>query len=205
MTKAALRHMTDKSQLYTIGYSPHTLKGFVDLLKRFQVTALADVRSKPYSAYRPEFNHKNLKKILPEQGIDHIFLGREMGARYEDQSVYVQGRADYELISRHELFKQGLQRLRQEVKQHTLVLMCAEKEPLHCHRTILISRHLKNEVQIQHILADATVESHQDTEQRLLALYDLIRPELPGLEQSRQARLDKAYLKQGRKIAWRAY
>ena len=196
--------MTDQSQMYTIGYSPHTLEGFVDLLRRFRVTALADVRSKPYSAYRPEFNHKNLKKILPEQGINHIFLGRELGARYEDQSVYVQGRADYELISSHELFKQGLQRLRQEAKQHTLVLMCAEKEPLHCHRTILISRHLKNEVQIQHILADATVESHQDTEQRLLALYDLNRPELPGLEQSRQARLDTAYLKQGRKIAWRA-
>jgi uncharacterized protein (DUF488 family) len=191
--------------MYTIGYSPHTLKGFVDLLKRFRVTALADVRSKPYSAYRPEFNHKNLKKILPKQGIDHIFLGRELGARYEDQSVYVQGRADYELISRHELFQQGLQRLRQEAKQHTLVLMCAEKEPLHCHRTVLISRHLKNEAQIQHILADATVESHQDTEQRLLELHDLNRPELTGLEQSRQARLDKAYLKQGRKIAWRAY
>ena len=98
--------MTDQSQLYTIGYSPHTLEGLVDLLKRFQVTALADVRSKPYSAYRPEFNHKKLKKTLPEQGIDHIFLGRELGARYEDQSVYVQGRADYELISRHEFFKQ---------------------------------------------------------------------------------------------------
>ncbi len=196
--------MTDQSQMYTIGYSPHTLEGFVDLLRRFRVTALADVRSKPYSAYRPEFNHKNLKKILPEQGIDHIFLGRELGARYEDHSVYVQGRADYELIIRHELFKQGVQRLQQEAKQHTLVLMCAEKEPLQCHRTILISRHLKNEVQIQHILADATVESHQDTEQRLLALYDLNRPELPGLEHSRQARLDTAYLKQGRKIAWRA-
>ena len=197
--------MIDQPQLYTIGYSPHTLKGFVDLLKRFRVTALADVRSKPYSAYRPEFNHKNLKKILPEQGIDHIFLGRELGARYEDHSVYVQGRADYELISGHELFKQGLQRLRQETKQHTLVLMCAEKEPLHCHRTVLISRHLKNEVQIQHILEDATVENQKNTEQRLLALHDLNRPELPGLEQSRLARLDKAYLKQGRKIAWRAY
>ncbi len=46
--KSSLRYMTDQSQLYTIGYSPHTLKGFVDLLKRFRVTALADVRSKPY-------------------------------------------------------------------------------------------------------------------------------------------------------------
>lgn len=176
----------------------------MEICKRYRIAVLADVRSTPYSAYRPEFNHKNLKKILPEHDIAHLFLGLELGARYGDESVYVNGRADYELISRHPLFQQGLERLRREAQNHSVALMCAEEDPLHCHRVILICRQLRNEFQIQHILAGGGTESHRAAEDRLLALFDLDRPRLLGLEQSRQARLDKAYVLQGRKIAWRA-
>ncbi len=188
--------------MFTIGYSPHTLAGFLELLKQYQITALADVRSRPYSAHRPEFNHKNLKKNLPEQGIKHLFLGRELGARYEDESVYVEGRADYEKIARHPLFRAGLQRLRQELEKHAVAIMCAEKEPLHCHRTILIAGQLRQEVQIRHILGQGSSEKHQDTEQRLLQLYGLHRAQLPGLEESKASRLHRAYREHGQNIAW---
>jgi len=73
--------------VYTIGYSPHSLADFLCILQKYAVTVLADVRSAPYSSYRREFNYRNLKKILPEQGIQYVFLGRELGARYEDGSV----------------------------------------------------------------------------------------------------------------------
>lgn len=196
--------MSPQLRLYTIGYSPHTFEGMVNLLQKHDIGLLADVRSHPYSARRPEFNHKNLKKILPEQGIDHLFLGRELGARYQDPSVFVDGRADYELISRHPLFEQGLQRLRHELEKHSVVLMCAEKEPLQCHRTILIARGLRKEVQIRHILADGSLQEHQNAEQRLLELHGLGRPRLPELERSEEEKLARAYQKQGHKIAWRA-
>jgi len=74
--------------VYTIGYSPHSLDNFLCILQKYAVTVLADVRSALYSSYRREFNYRNLKKILPEQGIQYVFLGRELGARYEDVSVY---------------------------------------------------------------------------------------------------------------------
>ena len=203
-----LRHLNDEAmssqlRLYTIGYSPHTLEGMVNILQKHGIGLLADVRSHPYSARRPEFNHKNLKKVLPGLGIGHLFLGRELGARCKDPSVCAHGRADYALIAGHPLFEQGLQRLRQELEKHALVLMCAEKEPLHCHRTILIARSLRKEVQIRHILADGSLEEHQNAEQRLLELHGLLRPRLPGLDSSLEERLARAYLKQGHKIAWR--
>ena len=67
--------------VYTIGYSPHSPDDFLCILQKYAVTVLADVRSAHYSSYRQEFNYRNLKKILPEQGIRYVFLGRELGAQ----------------------------------------------------------------------------------------------------------------------------
>ena len=80
------------------------LADFLCILQKYAVKGLADIRSAPYSSYRREFNYRNLKEILPEQGIKYVFLGRELGARYEDGSVYFDGRADYDRIAGHHLF-----------------------------------------------------------------------------------------------------
>src|SRR5687767_4120005 len=128
--------------LFTIGHSSHELDHFVDLLKRHNVSTVCDVRSKPYSRRNPQFNSGELRNFLFGNGISYVFLGRELGARSEDPSCYVEGKVEYERLAKTELFRTGLQWVREHSSESRLVLMCAERDPLECHRTILISRSL---------------------------------------------------------------
>lgn len=190
-------------RLYTIGYSPHTQEEFLALLRRHAVTAVADVRSMPYSAHRPEFNTDQIRRFLKANGVAYVFLGDCVGARFEDPSVYVDGVADYERIAAHPVFREGLARIRRGAERYTLALMCAEKDPATCHRTILVARRLRDDLDIRHILADGSLESQAALEQRLLALHDLDQALLPGLNPDGRE-LDRAYRLQGRRIAYRA-
>ncbi len=189
--------------LYTIGYSLHSLEDFLEILQGYGILAVVDVRSVPYSSFRPDFQYRKLKQNLPARGMEYLFYGRELGGRFEDPEVYVQGRADYERIARHEWFRQGLQRLRQKMDEQRLVLMCAEREPLNCHRAILISRCLRSEARIFHILEDGSLEGHEHFEKRLLNRFAAQPCELPVDEDLALSRLDQAYRLQGRKIAYK--
>lgn len=85
--------------LYTIGHSNHDIDTFIALLKQHGVTALADVRSAPYSRYLPHFCQKPLKACLEKAGIQYVFLGKKLGARPDDETCYVEGKALYEKIA----------------------------------------------------------------------------------------------------------
>lgn len=155
--------------IFTIGHSDHTLDSFLQLLLSRHITAIADVRSSPFSRIHPQFNRETLKSALRQAGIDYVFLGDALGARTADRSCYRNGLAEYDLIAKTDLFKEGLRRVLKGGQTFTVALMCAEKEPLDCHRTILVARNLVTlGERIEHILADGRAESHEETEQRLL-------------------------------------
>ena len=128
--------------VFTIGHSTHPPERFLALLRQHGITALCDVRSRPYSRLNGQFNRENLQESLRESGITYVFLGKELGARSEDASCYVRGKVQYDHLARTELFKKGLDRVRQGMKDYRIALMCAEKDPLVCHRAILVARHL---------------------------------------------------------------
>jgi uncharacterized protein (DUF488 family) len=128
--------------LYTIGHSNHPIERFVTLLRQHEVTAVCDVRSKPYSRYNPHFDREALKAALEASGIAYVFLGKELGARSDDPACYLYGKVQYTKLAQTALFQAGLKRVRDGMKTYTIALMCAEKEPLDCHRTILVSRQL---------------------------------------------------------------
>jgi uncharacterized protein (DUF488 family) len=154
--------------VFTIGHSNHPLEHFLGLLERHGIGAVCDVRSQPYSRRNPQFNRENLRQSLRERDIVYVFLGRELGARREDPACYVDGRLQYELLARTELFRSGIERVRDGAAKYRLALMCAEKDPLNCHRTVLVARRLAAlGVQICHILADGGLESHADVLVRL--------------------------------------
>jgi uncharacterized protein (DUF488 family) len=190
--------------LYTIGYSQHTQESFIEVLNQYCVEIVVDVRSSPYSVYKPEFNQNVIRNILQSNDIKYIFLGDHVGARFSDPLVYVNGVADYEKISKHKIFILGIERLKKGIENFTIALMCAEKDPIQCHRTILISRHLKNYANIQHILEDGNLESHDHIEQRLLHLFKLDQLLLPGVTELANFPLAEAYKLQGQKIAFHA-
>ncbi|MCY4140137.1 MAG: DUF488 domain-containing protein [Rhodobacteraceae bacterium] len=165
--------------ILTIGHSNHTMEMFLQLLDRHHVSALADVRSAPYSRFNPQFNREQLAKCLKNSRIEYVYLGRELGGRSDDPSCYEHGRIRYDRLSRTPSFHEGLKRLVRRAEEYDIALMCAEKEPLHCHRTLLVGHELNkmHGVDVTHILPDGRLEPHKDTMNRLLAKFKHLREE----------------------------
>ncbi len=161
-------------ELFTIGHSNLSIEAFVLLLQQHEITAVVDVRSHPFSRYLPHFNQSEIKASLSAVGIQYVFLGKELGARPEDLSCYdTGGKALYDRIATTPLFLAGIQRLLKGVENYRVSLMCAEKDPITCHRTILVCHKLKDlSLQINHILSDGNLESHQNLEGRLLSKFN---------------------------------
>lgn len=207
-------------KLFTIGHSNHSIETFIRLLQRHRVTAVADVRSHPYSRYLPHFNQKLLKKSLLNAGIRYVFLGNELGARSNNPSCYVNGKALYEKIASTKEFNDGIKRILKGAQSYDITLMCAEKDPITCHRAVLVCQHLRESgLDINHILRNGDLETHYNLEERLLKLHDLKLPEQsqqiqlslfdnmslskPLMTQySREESLEKAYKLQGDSIAY---
>lgn len=189
------------SLLYTIGHSDHPLDGFLALLREHAIGAIADVRSHPYSRHHPQFSREPLKAALQEVGIHYVFLGRECGARSDDPACYDQGRVQYERLARTPLFQEGLTRIHTGARSFRLALMCAERDPLTCHRTILVSRALVSQgLQVEHILPDGSLESHGQSLHRLREQLGLQQPDLFFDDAELEA---LAYRQQGERIAYR--
>ena len=164
----------ETASVFTIGHSNHPLEAFMELLCRHRVTALADVRSAPYSRFNPHFNREPLAVALKARGTRYVYLGRELGGRSSDPACYEDGRIRYDRLACTERFREGLDRVVRGAAKHRIALMCAEKEPLDCHRTLLVGRALDERgVKVEHILADGELETHAGAMDRLLAEFDL--------------------------------
>lgn len=187
-------------QIYTIGHSNHEMDTFIGLLKQHQITAVCDVRSAPYSKYTPQFNYDPLRTRLKTEGIEYVYLGKELGPRSEDHECYINEKVQYRLLAQTKSFKEGIARVKKGVKNYKLALMCAEKDPAVCHRTILVCRHLRREeYKISHILEDGTIEENRYTEQRLMKMLKI--PEQTLFEKPDEL-IERAYDEQGDRIAY---
>lgn len=186
--------------LFTVGHSARDIGDFNALLAENGVTAVADVRSSPYSRHFPHFNRDELKDSLRNRQIHYVFLGEELGARRAESECYVDDIAKYELIAQTGAFARGLDRLRRGIESHRIALLCAEKDPLTCHRAILVCRQFREEFSIVHIIDHGVVEEQAALETRLLKLTGL--PER-ALFDDRDAYIAEAYEKQGKEIAYR--
>lgn len=187
--------------LFTIGYSTHEWPAFVALLRGSGVTAVADVRSNP-SARLPQYRREQLAEGLKSEGIAYVWLGRELGARRDEPGAYVDGRVDYERVAMLPAFREGVARLERGVAEHTIALMCAEREPLDCHRGVLIARVLKaEEWDVRHLLADGSLEEHAETERRLVAIVgtDSLLDATTGYD----SLLKRAYRERGLLLSYR--
>jgi uncharacterized protein (DUF488 family) len=191
-----------KPTIFTIGHSNHALEDFLALLNRHNIKAVVDVRSQPYGRLE-HFNREYLFTELKAAGIEYIFLGRELGARREERECYEVGLAVYEKIATLPAFQEGLARLRQLALTSSPAVMCAEKEPLDCHRAILICRCLRNSgLRIAHILADGNLEDHACAEKRLVKKMGIERTLFePHLTEEEIIR--RAYDERGQEIAFR--
>jgi uncharacterized protein (DUF488 family) len=188
--------------VYSIGHSRHEPDVFLDLLQRHGITAVCDVRSKPFSRMNPQFNRDELQATLWENGIAYRFMGKELGGRSDDPACYIDGRVSYNRIAASPSFQNGLKRVIGGIKDFRIALMCAEKEPLDCHRTILVSRRLVEQgTPVEHIHPDGSLESHDAAVRRLFELLDMSEDHL---FLSREELVNDAYEFQEKRIAYEA-
>jgi uncharacterized protein (DUF488 family) len=189
------------NELFTIGHSNHTIEEFLSLLRKHSITAVADVRSVPYSQYNPQFNREAIETSLKNNSIGYVFLGKELGARPDDPSCYTQNQVNFNLLTKKKFFINGIHRIIHGIEQnHRIVLMCSEKDPLFCHRTVLICRYLKRfDLEIEHVLYDGQLERHPDTETRLM---ESTKTEPTLFDQNKEVLINSAYDVQAEKISY---
>ena len=156
--------------LYTVGHSSLDFQQFARLLEEAQVELLVDVRSRPHSGRFPQFSQPGFEKLIQDRGISYLFLGEELGGRPDDPDVYrSSGVVDYRSRRRSYAFQAGLERLSRELERCHLALMCAEEDPLECHRFLMICPELvKLGIRPVHIRKDSRVELQESAENRLL-------------------------------------
>jgi uncharacterized protein (DUF488 family) len=195
-------------EFYSIGHSNIPAERFVAMLRSVGVSAIADVRSTPVSRFCPWFSAKNFAPLLAQSGVQYLSYGAALGGRPRSADLYCDGVADYEAMARQGEFQTGIERLVADATRcrgsGRICLMCAERDPLDCHRCLLVARVLAaRNFTVAHILYDGTIESHAATEGRLLDLAG------GGIDASdlfatgQRERLAAAYRRRARAVAFR--
>ena len=130
--------------IHTIGYGARDLEAFVAVLGHYGITYLIDVRSQPYSRYKPDFSKDTLEDHLQQAGIRYVYMGDTLGGRPGDPACYdAEGRVDYAALAEHDFYRAGIERLARAYSQGLAVsLMCSEGKPEMCHRSKLIGKTL---------------------------------------------------------------
>ncbi len=190
------------AKLYTIGHSTHSYGRFLQLLRDHGVTFVLDVRSLPHSARAPQFSQRPLRDALRCDGIRYRHAGNILGGRPADRQFYQDDQVQYGRIAASEAFLKALARVRSAARTHHVALVCAEGDPLTCHRFLLLARHLRSpELEIVHILPDGRGELHAATEVRLMRQTGLLQSDI--FAQNLEA-LEEAYEIQSRRVAFAA-
>ncbi len=197
--------------VYSIGHSNHEPESLIALLKSAGVNVILDVRSTPYSQRYPQFNREELMRDLPKHGILYSWFGLWFGARQTAEDFYTPaGWLNYAWFAASDLFAEGIRQLdSQLVMGKTPALLCAEKDPYDCHRAIMVCRALSlRGYDPRHILADGSIQTQAELDNRLLDKYFPHRDEgsifdLIEGETTPEQMLAEAYLKRNEAIAWR--
>jgi len=195
--------MTVDTTLYSIGYATKPLEVFLMQLKQYEITAIADVRSVPYSKAFFDYHQGALRKTLRDNDMQYVFLGEELGPRSKDPSHYdTNQQVRFDLLSQSKLFLKGIDRLKKGLKNNWIIaLMCAEKDPIDCHRSLLIGRALQADfdINLQHITHAGELELQSALDIRLCRVHNTQN----DLFCSPQEKIELAYKTQNRLKAYR--
>jgi hypothetical protein len=188
--------------LHTVGHSNQSVDDFISILRAHGVSAVADVRSVPFARYTPWFSTDQIAAFLRAERIEYVFLGKELGARPEDPQCYRDGRVDLLRLPAQEAFQQGLARVERGLATRRVCLMCAEADPMLCHRAVVICRALRGRgFGIRHILPGGGTEEHEELERRLVKSLGLgptlFEPDIPMA-----TLIERAYDEQSARLAY---
>ena len=146
--------------MLTIGHSRHSIERFLELLRQYEVEVLVDVRSQPASRFSPQFTRKPLELAVIKGGLRYLFLGDLVGGRPQARECYTaEGALSYDLVEEQPFYQRGIARLVEGEASFRICLMCAEENPAHCHRHLLITRTLRHQgLDVRHVRGDGSLE-----------------------------------------------
>lgn len=160
--------MTNTS-IFTIGYGARSQDDFINALKEYEIQYLVDVRSRPFSKFKPEFSRDILFRKLKSEKINYVFMGKELGGQPDDPDCYIDGKVDYSMCKTKPFFRKGLERIRTASEKNLRVaLMCSEGKPQDCHRCKLIGEALvESGMDVQHIDENGHLRSQAEVLSRI--------------------------------------
>lgn len=192
--------------IYTIGYTAFSINEFIAVIKHYGINCVIDVRSSPFSNYYIDFNKDVLKNTLKKQNILYRNYALEFGARQSNLVFYSNDIVDFDKYIQSEQFLNGVFKIKKGIEMgYTFVLMCAEKDPINCHRSIMLGKGFSNNnFTVKHIISKTELESQKDIEERLLNLYykDRFQITFFNEELSEEKLIVEAYKKQNIAIGY---
>lgn len=195
------------NEIFTIGYSGFNIESFISILKKYKINSLIDVRSNPHSKIYTDYNKETLEKILRNNKIYYRNYYKEFGARQTDYSYYTEEYLNFNLYTKSENFQNGMKRIIQSIPLgYRFVLMCSEKDPIMCHRNIMVAREFYNNgIEINNILSDGSIVTQKKIEERLVDIYYPNRDQLTLFDEQLtwQEMVENSYKKQNEKIGYR--
>jgi uncharacterized protein (DUF488 family) len=193
--------------VFTIGHSNLEMPDFTAMLAQHGVQLVCDVRSLPRSSRYPQFNREALEVELSAAKVKYEFCGDALGGRPADPQTYHRdGVVDYARRRKASDFCAAVDRVIQYSRTQNIALLCAEEDPLHCHRFLMICPALlERGVTPQHIRREGVLESQMGAEDRLLARHDLGAFDSGSLfPMERGAAIEDALRKQTEDYAYRS-
>lgn len=197
-------------KIFTVGHSQHKVDYFIEMLETYNVNYLIDVRSMPFSQYATNYNKDILNDSLISHNINYVFMGEYFGARPNNYNLYSKkGYLDFDMMKRSKMFLTGVDNVLKGIEQgNRIALMCTEKDPIECHRTILVGNAFyERGIEVEHILANNTLQNHNELNSRLVEMYFPDRNQISLFDDqnlSEEECLIEAYKKQNEKIGYNA-
>ncbi len=191
------------SRLYSIGYATKPIPTFIEQLNRYHINVVADIRSVPFSKTFHDYHQGAIQGHLVRAGIRYVYLGEELGPRSKEPHHYdACGQVQFDRLRHSSLYKQGVERLKTGIQRdYTIALMCAEKDPANCHRSLLIGYDLQRTLgmTLWHITHNGELEDQTALEQRLSHMHQLDEDLFLSAEEAQE----KAYQQQLKKTSYR--
>ena len=173
-------------EIYTIGHSNYDLSRLVDMLNKYNINCVVDIRGIPYSKYNVQYNKEAIQKTLNDLGFTYIYMAKEFAAKRDSKISYnKEGYADFHKVINEESFKNGIERLKIGIsKGYRIALLGAMQEPVRCHRSILVGREIENMLLDKYfkdrgqITIDSLIGNEKSEEEMIEEGYDLANKEI---------------------------
>ncbi len=155
--------MSDSPRIFTVGHGDRSFSDIEGLVSRHGCQTIVDVRSQPASRHAPDFNKRDLAAAATVAGLGYRWMGDRLGGRPDDPALRdAAGNPDWEAVAASTGFRGAIDEVAELARGGSVVLLCAELSPDHCHRSVMIAPQLEAiGFRVCHILPDGALRTHQ--------------------------------------------